>query len=415
MKEVSTSQKPRKKSKSSHVPGQYLGYSLQTTRCLFHLLKVPKLSYSVSIEVFEDVGVEDSLGNRIAEQNKSALEGNPVSDKSKDLWKTFFNWIEAVESDELNPDKTLFIIHVAQLKKTNLAKKFSEASTIEMARIALDEAKTSLWGDAPEYNLKPLIAESISEYITKFFEADRDTVSKIISKFNLTFGKESIHDEVKETLQTRTRTDLIDLVYIHALGWVKKFTDELIEKSKPAIVPAKDFFNDLNAYIRLIDNKSILYSFAKNPDKIDIDSELKNLRTFIRQLDLIDFDNDYKIKAVVDFLKASSDRTEWSRRGLVHTNSFNDLEDRLKRKWENEKSFIEIMNNNLDSVKQGRLIYRACSQYEAKLEGFECPPHFIPGSYHLLAESPSDEPVIGWHPDYKTKLKETNKPDGDTK
>ena len=73
--------------KKPHVPGQYLGYSLQATRFLVKLLESDPDS-TVSLEVFEDIGVESYDGYRTAEQDKSATNGNPVSDRSVDLWRS---------------------------------------------------------------------------------------------------------------------------------------------------------------------------------------------------------------------------------------------------------------------------------------------------------------------------------------
>jgi hypothetical protein len=58
--------------KSSHVPGQYLGYALQPTRLLSLALDAAPGS-SLSLEVFEDVGVEESSGERLASQTKTAI------------------------------------------------------------------------------------------------------------------------------------------------------------------------------------------------------------------------------------------------------------------------------------------------------------------------------------------------------
>src|SRR5271157_563200 len=78
--------KPAKSSqhKSSNVPGTYLGFSLQTTRFLEHMLKAAN-GDTVCLEVFEDVGVEKADGSRIAEQNKSNLTHNPLADRALDF------------------------------------------------------------------------------------------------------------------------------------------------------------------------------------------------------------------------------------------------------------------------------------------------------------------------------------------
>ncbi|MCK7481845.1 MAG: hypothetical protein M0C28_35240 [Candidatus Moduliflexus flocculans] len=54
----------------SHVPNQYLGYSIQATRMVCLLLNAPAES-TVSIEVFDDVGITYEDGNQLAQQVKA--------------------------------------------------------------------------------------------------------------------------------------------------------------------------------------------------------------------------------------------------------------------------------------------------------------------------------------------------------
>ena len=85
--------------------------------------------WTVSLEVFEDVGVETAEGKRVAEQVKSTYKGNPISDRAVDLWKTFSNWIDAVSCGNLQLDKTTFEIYVSRPKTGDIVSRFSKASS----------------------------------------------------------------------------------------------------------------------------------------------------------------------------------------------------------------------------------------------------------------------------------------------
>ena len=171
-------QNTRRQKKTSQVPGQYLGYSLQTTRFLARLLEAEP-GGTVSLEVFEDVGIETTEGNRIVEQVKSTCDNNPVSDHAVDLWKTFSNWIDAVQSGNLELEKTRFEIYVSQPRKGDIVTSFSNAQTIEETRHALIEARNKLWGNAPDFNLKSKVSHTIEPYVSKVFETNETTVCKI--------------------------------------------------------------------------------------------------------------------------------------------------------------------------------------------------------------------------------------------
>ncbi len=113
----------KRKRGSTTVPGTYLGFSLQATRFLIHLLKA-KAGDTVCLELFEDVGVERADGTRIAEQDKSNLVTNPLSNRSPQFWKTFGNWVEAIRSNLLDAEKTSFVIYVSRAAPGRIAESF---------------------------------------------------------------------------------------------------------------------------------------------------------------------------------------------------------------------------------------------------------------------------------------------------
>jgi iron uptake system EfeUOB component EfeO/EfeM len=115
-----------KPKKSAHVPGQLYGYSLQTTRATGRLLQSPP-GFFVSVEVFDDVGVEGKGGEKTAEQTKSAVTTNPIADRSLELWKTFSNWLDAVEHGEIDAGKTLFELHLSKKRAGAIAESFAAA------------------------------------------------------------------------------------------------------------------------------------------------------------------------------------------------------------------------------------------------------------------------------------------------
>ena len=85
----------------SNAPGQLLGYTIQFPRALCHLLRSGP-GDAVCVEVLGDVATLKPDGGVIAEEDKSSIVGNPLTDKSIDLWKTFSNWIEAIISRNLD-------------------------------------------------------------------------------------------------------------------------------------------------------------------------------------------------------------------------------------------------------------------------------------------------------------------------
>ena len=80
---------------NTHVPDKLYGYGLQVRQMLYELLNC-EMDSVVSVEKFDDVGVESGSA-KTAIQTKSALsDRNPVSDRAVDLWKTLYNWLLAL-------------------------------------------------------------------------------------------------------------------------------------------------------------------------------------------------------------------------------------------------------------------------------------------------------------------------------
>jgi len=129
---------------------------------------------------------------------------------------------------------------------------------------------------------------------------------------------------------------------------------------------------------------------------------------YVRQLRLIDAKAEHCAKAVVDYLRAIADRTTWGERAEVMPEDFDDFVSRLQRAWEQQRDKIAIERADDDEGARGRLLFGACSVLDIRLAGLDVPTHFVPGSYHALAE----DLVVGWHPQFEDLLKWCKERDG---
>lgn len=383
--------------KSSHVPSQYLGYSIQATRMVCLLINAPVAS-TVSIEVFDDVGVSYEDGSHLAQQIKSTTSShNPISDFSIELWKTFYNWLDSIEKGEIFVEKASFEIYVSRPQNGDFARKIS---------LAKDKKDIEdLFSDFEKIytKRKKELSEEVKTYIEKVLGFDRSKTLTMFQKFSLEIGTGDITSELVEALRNNKAipSDIVDDVGVYLLGWVKKSTDKLLQSKKPAIVKEEDFRGELQAIIRKLDRTNILNSFAPNPAKEEIEGQ--RVKTYVLQLDIIEENEDTKLQAINDYLKAAIDRAEWARKGFVSSDSFEDYEEQLKRIWNSTKSKISLIHKGLNETETGKLIFLECSECKTDLQGLHPPSSFISGSFHALA----DALEIGWHPFYKKMLEKT--------
>lgn len=175
----------------SNAPGQLLGYALQVPRALVHLLKGGP-GDTVCVEVLGDVATSMADDNLIAEEDKSSVSSNPLTDRSTDLWKTFYNWITAVNEGEIDIHKTTFILYSNKSGRPGIVNTFHSATTKEEARNAISAAKTKLADVKSDHD--------IWRFYDYVVNQNADQLVEVIRHFELQIGSgaglEEVHNEL---------------------------------------------------------------------------------------------------------------------------------------------------------------------------------------------------------------------------
>lgn len=341
------------------------------------------------------MGVEHADGTLTAEQDKSNVASNPLSDRSVKFWKTLRNWVEAAERCELDPELTVFVVYTTHPARGPLAKSFSDARTVEDALIALRSARKTLVGNGA----KP--SKSLQAHLDVVFKANEKMVATIISRFTLDVGKGDPHAEVRSALLTKlVSEEAVEDILRWAHGWVKARVDALQNNREAVRIKKGEFHEALLNHVRAHDRATILHSVAGRPTESQIQDELA-YRDYVRQLNVIDADYEDVLEAVNDFLRASVDRTEWADQGWVGEESLDEFARDLKRIWKNCRDRTFIGYSEKPPKQQGTILYRECMSQAARIDHLEVPAHFTRGSWHTLA----DDLTIGWHPAYLDELK----------
>jgi hypothetical protein len=119
----------------------------------------------VTLEVFEDVGLESKDGKRVAVQTKSATATNPIANHAVELWKAFANWVRACVDGQLDPSRTTFQIYVSKPCTGQLVTAFAKAVTDSEAAAAIEDAVELLWGEGPEYAKRTKLATTLQPHV----------------------------------------------------------------------------------------------------------------------------------------------------------------------------------------------------------------------------------------------------------
>lgn len=398
-----TSGKANKEKVLNVAPGQALGYGLQYTRLTSLLLDAPEGTFC-SLEVFDDVAEQSTSGDVRLSQTKSTLGGNPVSNKSVELWKSLDNWVKAVKAGLFDPEKTQFELYISKKVSGEIINAFSGANTNADAKKAVAFARELLWGAAPHYPIRSSLSSEIALHVNAVLEADDCYLLPILRNLRLECGSGSpVSDLQAKVKRMPVSPTKVDEILKQICGWVKVEVDRLLEARQPAVLSRDKFFAEFTSYVRKTDREQILVSLAPEPSRQEKHAELPNV--YVQQLDLIDLTFEEKLEAISDFLRACWDRTAWAQKGHVHQSSFNELDAGLNKSWRNIKRRIEVESKAASEVEQGRVLYSDCMEHTSPLQGMDTPAHFVPGCFHRLA----DEQDLGWHPKYRDLLSSGSK------
>lgn len=388
------------KRKSTSVPGQALGYFTQET-IMTELLASGRPGSRVSLEVFEDVGVEEATGAKKFVQTKSALTGNPLSDRAIPFWKTLANWaVDLKKADFSDLDLVLYIAKPRSDSPESIADRFNRAATTEAATAAIAEIRGEL---AAELASQAKDDTNAAFHIKRFFATPPAVQAEIVRCFRIKTSTRTPQEDLPERFPFIPPAHLDDTV-AHAQGWVKREAELLMEKGEPAIISRDAFHAEMTAYIRKHRERAILRSVA--PATVPPEKQAELLpSTFVRQLEIVNAEFEDRMQAVSDFFRAAADRTKWGETAEVHQTSFDEFEESLQRTWQNLRRASEIQHMAHPEDKRGLLLFSECSNHKAELAGQIVPNHFIPGTFHTLA----NQERVGWHPRYREVLAATPK------
>ena len=378
--------------------GQLYGYGLQEARFLHHLLH-SRSGDTIALECVDDVsGMKD--GKPFAEQDKSGLAHNPISDSAKDLWKTFANWLEGRRSGYL-PAGTKFILYVAQPYKGKVAQRMSDCNDLQGAKALVAGLRTQFWGTKPEYEKKASIPDSLGKYLNVVLSAKDTALADIIRAFTLERGSGSPYEEIAAVIaDAPVGTENVPQILNQLAGWIRTTTTKQVEKNRAVSISRDEFTIEYLAAARKFDRSdTVLPSFAQQPTDEEVQAQLLG-ETYVRQLQLIEAEDDLIYDAINNYLMASVDRTEWAKKGYIHHSSVLEYEEALMQIWRAKRANVKVQMRGREPADFGIALFSSCHEANINLQGKHVPHHFTPGSFHKLANSLD----IGWHPDFAKLL-----------
>lgn len=373
----------------SNAPGQLLGYSIQFPRALYHLLRSGPNDV-VCLEVFGDVATLQSNNELLSEEDKSSVSGNPLTNRSKDFWKTFHNWIEAVKSGIINIEKTRFVLYTNQSGRKGIVDRFSDAQNQSDAQSALEHTIDVL---------KSIdVKHEIWEYYDYVVNKNKSHLVEIIQRFDLQIGNGAGYDAVKIEIQKKhVHETQIDFIMDSLNGWVQRIVNENIAARKSAIITWEDFDKQFKVFFERSRSRELIdftMNYTKEHDKVK--KQIKERPIYLQQLEAIELTESEMIEAISDYLRADVNLEKWIENETIDDEIALDFEDRLTKFWRNQRKRIGITEKHLGVIEQGQLLLAECNSRIETIRDMTPPASTIPGTYHALA----DEAILGWHSEW---------------
>jgi hypothetical protein len=382
----------------TNAPGQLLGYGLQFPRALYHLLRCEPED-KVAVEFLGDVATLGTNGSLLAEEDKSSQVGNPVTDLSIDLWKTFYNWVVLVNDDKIDITKTKFVLYVNQKGRNGIVNSFSNSMNQTTAKDAIENAKKKL--------KKVDSKHAIWQYYNYLFNQNESKLLDLICNFELQIGlgggSETIKTEIKKKHIHDTQ---IDFIHENLSGWLQIIILEKLARKDDAIISWEEFNKQFTPLFERARKRELIdFTLTYPPDVKEIKKQLKDRPLYIKQLEEIKADDDDIQQAVTDFLKAKVNRYNWIEKELIDETTAIDFEKKLTEFWKNYQKKIHIIHGTCDSCQKGMLVYTECRSRQETIKDQNPPSATIAGTYHSLANALE----LGWHPDWETSFKKYKK------
>ena len=375
--------------------GQLLGYQLQLQRALVHLLQSGGGS-SVSVEVTGDVAVMLGNGGKLEEEDKSSLRSNPVTNKSTDLWKTFYNWINALNDGSIHHKETKFILYSNHEGNKGIVDALSDAQSFEDVNKCIGEVESLFESLETTHPIHSYLSHVLGH---------KDSFRDIVGSFEFIVGSKTGSEEIYQVLSDIILVSQHHVDYIHneLLGWITNSVMDKIASNKPAIISWDEYRKKFVVLFERVRARELI-DFTKEyaADHKEVQEQFQEYPTYLRQLQMIDIEDHEQISAVSDFLRRKVNADKWIESELIDEASAQEFEESLKSYWQSTFKKLSITDKSLKPEERGQLLYYDCKVRQATIGNQPALSHFVRGTYYNL----TNEKEIGWHESWNDLLKD---------
>lgn len=385
-----------------------LGYAYQFRYSLVVSLRRLRrdLGWQIALETADDIEIVGISESELL-QLKMRAPATTLHDSGADLWKTLRVWCEGVAASRFDPANTLFY-----LVTTAVVKPGSAAAHLLQDNRNVAGALAILEEVARDSKNRALAAA-----FSAFIGLTKEQRLELLESVTVVAGEKDITDldqELGDVCAAAVRRDHLNAFLERLEGWwFRRCLRQLASPGTEAMLAEEleSFFDELREQFRA-ENLPIDWDISLlKPEVLEFSD-----KTFVHQLRLVTISDKRIGFAVRDYFRAFTQRSRWTRDGLLLVGELERYERKLVEEW--ERSF-ERMTSELGPEAAENEKQKAAQELYAWVEsGADFPirrdcnePFVTRGTYHILA----DGSRVGWHPDFLARLMGLLEPAGGNK
>jgi hypothetical protein len=373
------------------APASGLGWLSQFGTALLLLLEKRKNpSSELYVELLDDLELR-SEGQREFVQAKHSANPGSLTDRSPDLWKTIRVWASGISSGSIDVSSSLFTLYTT---KTVIS---GSACSLLRAEPRDSKAACEILSTVSEEQTNVANAAGYKAF-QALTPGDR---LLLVKAMNISDGAATVTD-IGERLQVALQLEAHDPGILLAaatelLGWWFLQMIEALQDPTRGILAAT-LTEKVHSIFRSL-----------RPSTLPIEPSIEKLcsewadvsqdRRFIRQLRIIEVNQDLQIFAWQDYLRSTRQFSEWTRLQLLIPSDVEAYRRRLTDAWRYERASCADKHTS-EPIRQGRLVYDIVMRLDKPIRPDLRDEWIMRGSFHEMA----DVLRVGWHPDFATLI-----------
>lgn len=378
-----------------------LGYFYQVRCAMLEALRRLRKSssFSVAIETLDDVVFEKVGGPPELLQTKHHVnQAADLTDASVDLWKTLRNWCDAVAQGTISEGTMYILLTTAKAAEGHAAYylKLGDSRNIDAAiqRLNSTAASSTNRSNAPGYAAyRALEIDQRKALLDKVFVLDSSPQIQ------------DLDQELKELLFFAVEHKFLESFLQRLEGWwFRRAIKHLVADDANPILG-----EELDAEIASIREQFKQESLPIDDDimSASVDASGYQDHVFVHQLRLIEIGNKRISYAIQNFFRAFKHRSRWMREDLLLVGELDRYEDRLVEEWD---LFFQQVKDELGEaaaeeakMDAAKTLYKWVeTRTQPMIRNGVTEPFVARGTYQIL----SDEQRVGWHIEFKERLRQ---------